>query len=39
MKEIREPAVAGAFYPDKPEILSRDVKKYLGKRKEREDRG
>lgn len=29
MKEIREPAVAGAFYPDKPEILSRDVKKYL----------
>ncbi len=29
MKEIREPAVAGAFYPDKPEILSRDVAKYL----------
>jgi AmmeMemoRadiSam system protein B/AmmeMemoRadiSam system protein A len=29
MKEIREPAVAGAFYPDEPEILSRDVKKYL----------
>ena len=29
MKEIREPAVAGAFYPDKPEVLSRDVKKYL----------
>jgi hypothetical protein len=29
MKEIREPAVAGAFYPDKPEILSRDVKRYL----------
>ena len=29
MKEIREPAVAGAFYPDKPEILSRDVKKYI----------
>jgi len=29
MKEIREPAVAGMFYPDKPEILSRDVKKYL----------
>ena len=29
MKEIREPAVAGAFYPDKPEVLSRDVKRYL----------
>jgi MEMO1 family protein len=29
MKEIREPAVAGSFYPDKPEILSRDVKRYL----------
>ena len=29
MKEIREPVVAGAFYPDKPEVLSRDVKKYL----------
>ncbi len=29
MKEVREPAVAGAFYPDKPEILSRDVTKYL----------
>ncbi|MGZ3559517.1 MAG: AmmeMemoRadiSam system protein B [Thermodesulfobacteriota bacterium] len=29
MKEIREPAVAGAFYPDKPEILQRDLSKYL----------
>ena len=29
MKEIREPAVAGMFYPDKPDILSRDVKRYL----------
>ena len=29
MKEIREPAVAGAFYPDNPEVLSRDVKRYL----------
>jgi AmmeMemoRadiSam system protein B/AmmeMemoRadiSam system protein A len=29
MKEIREPAVAGAFYPDKPEVLLGDVKKYL----------
>ncbi len=29
MKEIREPAVAGAFYPEKPEVLLRDVAKYL----------
>jgi AmmeMemoRadiSam system protein B/AmmeMemoRadiSam system protein A len=29
MNEIREPAVAGAFYPNRPEILSRDVKRYL----------
>ena len=29
MKEIREPAVSGMFYPDRPEILSRDVKKYF----------
>jgi AmmeMemoRadiSam system protein B/AmmeMemoRadiSam system protein A len=29
MKEIREPAVSGMFYPDRPEVLSRDLKKYL----------
>ena len=29
MKEIREPAVAGSWYPGNPEILSRDVKRYL----------
>src|SRR4030043_1782023 len=29
MKEIREPAVSGTFYPDRPDILSRDVKKYI----------
>lgn len=29
MEEIREPAVAGMFYPEKPDILSRDVKQYL----------
>jgi AmmeMemoRadiSam system protein B/AmmeMemoRadiSam system protein A len=29
MKEIREPAVAGSWYPGSPEILSRDVKHYL----------
>jgi len=29
MKEIREPAVAGAFYPDNPDVLSRDLKRYL----------
>ncbi len=38
MKEIREPAVAGAFYPDKPEVLTRDVKRYLeNAKKERVD--
>ena len=29
MKEIREPAVAGSWYPGNPEILSRDVKRYF----------
>ena len=29
MKETREPALAGAWYPGDPEILSRDVKRYL----------
>ena len=29
MKEIREPALAGSWYPGEPEILSRDVKRYL----------
>ncbi len=29
MKEIREPAVAGTFYPERAETLSRDVKQYL----------
>jgi AmmeMemoRadiSam system protein B/AmmeMemoRadiSam system protein A len=29
MREIREPVVAGAFYPSDPEVLSRDVKRYL----------
>lgn len=31
MKEIREPAVAGMFYPDKPDVLSREVKQYVEK--------
>jgi hypothetical protein len=31
MEEIREPAVAGMFYPDKAEVLSRDIKRYMGK--------
>lgn len=39
MKEIREPAVAGAFYPDKPEILSRDIKRYLENTKEEKVEG
>ncbi len=29
MKDVREPAVSGTFYPDRPDILSRDVKKYI----------
>jgi len=29
MKEIREPALAGSWYPGNPEVLSRDVKRYL----------
>jgi AmmeMemoRadiSam system protein B/AmmeMemoRadiSam system protein A len=29
MKEIREPALVGSWYPGDPEILSRDVKRYL----------
>lgn len=29
MEAIREPAVSGTFYPERPEILSRDVKKYI----------
>jgi AmmeMemoRadiSam system protein B/AmmeMemoRadiSam system protein A len=29
MKEIREPAVAGSWYPGQPDILSKDVKGYL----------
>jgi len=29
MKEIREPALAGSWYPGDPQILSRDVKRYL----------
>ena len=29
MKEIREPAVAGSWYPGDPNILSRDVRHYL----------
>jgi len=39
MKEIREPAVAGAFYPDKPEVLSRDVKRYLDNAKKEKIEG
>ena len=29
MKEVREPALAGTWYPGEPEVLSRDVKRYL----------
>jgi AmmeMemoRadiSam system protein B len=33
MKEIREPALAGSWYPGNSEILSRDVKRYIGNAK------
>ncbi len=33
MKEVREPAVSGLFYSDRPEILLRDVKTFLSKAK------
>jgi AmmeMemoRadiSam system protein B/AmmeMemoRadiSam system protein A len=36
MKEIREPAVAGTWYPGQPDILSNDVKRYLGNAKRAE---
>ena len=34
MKDIREPAVAGTWYPGKPDVLSADVKRYLGNAKQ-----
>ncbi len=38
MEGIREPAVAGMFYPEKAEVLSQDVKRYLeNAKKERID--
>jgi AmmeMemoRadiSam system protein B/AmmeMemoRadiSam system protein A len=39
MKEIREPAVAGTWYPGQPDILSDDVKRYLDNAKKVEFRG
>jgi MEMO1 family protein len=32
-KEIRRPAFSGSWYPDNPEILSRDIKQYLANTK------
>lgn len=29
MEDIREPAVSGMFYPDNPEVLSQNIKRYL----------
>jgi predicted class III extradiol MEMO1 family dioxygenase len=29
MKEIREPILAGSWYPGKPEVLSQDIRRYL----------
>ena len=39
MKEIREPAVAGTWYPGQPDILSNDVKGYLENAKKMEVAG
>ena len=39
MEEIREPAVAGTFYPERPDILSRDVKRYLDNAKKEKIEG
>jgi hypothetical protein len=39
MKEIREPAVAGSWYPDNPEILSQEIKRYLEKAKKEKIEG
>jgi AmmeMemoRadiSam system protein B/AmmeMemoRadiSam system protein A len=39
MEEIREPAVAGTFYPERPDILSRDVKGYLDNAKKEKIEG
>ena len=39
MKEIREPALAGTWYPGDPETLSRDVKRYLENAKKEKPEG
>lgn len=36
MKEVREPVFAGSWYPGNPEVLSRDIQRYLeGAKKEK----
>jgi hypothetical protein len=39
MKEIREPALAGTWYPGDPETLSRDVKRFLENAKKEKAEG
>jgi hypothetical protein len=39
MREIRESAVAGTWYPGDPDVLSRDVKGYLDKAKKEKIEG
>ena len=39
MKEIREPILAGTWYPEKPEVLSRDIKRYLDNAKKEKVEG
>jgi hypothetical protein len=39
MKEIREPIVAGSWYPGKPEVLSQDIRRYLDTAKKEQIEG
>jgi AmmeMemoRadiSam system protein B/AmmeMemoRadiSam system protein A len=39
MKEIREPALAGSWYPGDPVVLSREVKRYLENAKTEKPKG
>src|SRR4030066_1441955 len=39
MKEVREPVFAGSWYPGNPEVLSRDIQRYLGDAKKEKVEG
>ena len=38
MEEIREPAVAGTWYPGKSDVLSADVRRYLENAKQEKEK-